>query len=229
MSHSYGDQRAKQITTFLFDYGGVLADEGFREGLFAIARMCGQNERHFFEMATEAVYETRYVTGHGSERLFWDSIRNNSGIALSDEMMRNHIISRFSLRMPMLGLVKMLRSKGYKVMILSDQTNWLKELDERDHFFEAFDLIFNSYDLGKAKRDVSLFKDILSKLGLAPDEVLFVDDNAGHTRRAKLVGINAITFTDIPILLMELRSMALITETERCNLAAALDAQSPVH
>lgn len=224
MFHSSDDQRARQITTFLFDYGGVLADEGFREGLFAIARMCDQDERDFFEKATESVYETGYVTGHVSERLFWDAIRKNSGITLSDEIMRHHIISRFTLRPHMLGLVRMLRSKGYKVMMLSDQTNWLKELDERDHFFEAFDLIFNSYDLGKGKRDVSIFMDVLSKLGLAPEEVLFVDDNAGHTGRAKLVGINAITFTDVPNLLMELRSMTLITQTEYCNMAAALDA-----
>lgn len=224
MSNSSNDQRASQITTFLFDYGGVLADEGFREGLFAIARMCDQNERHFFEKATEAVYETGYVTGRGSERLFWDVIRNNSGMSLSDEIMRHHIISRFTLRVPMLKLVKMLRSKGYKVMMLSDQTNWLKELDERDRFFESFDLIFNSYEMGKAKRDVSLFTDILSTLRLAPEEVLFVDDNAGHTERAKTVGINAITFTNVINLLMELRSMALITETEYYGMVTAPDA-----
>lgn len=218
MSHSCDDQSRVEISTILFDYGGVLAEEGFRDGLLEIARSSGLRDQQFFDMAADSVYETGYVTGDASEGYFWDVVRKRSGIGMSDEVMRKHIISRFVLRPEMLSLVKLLRQKRFKVMVLSDQTNWLKELDERDGFFREFDQVFNSYDLGKGKKDVTLFSDILNKLGVEPQHVLFVDDNAGHTNRAQTVGLKTITFKDVPSLLDELRSMTLITESELSNL-----------
>ena len=60
--------------------------------------------------------------------------------------------------------------------LLSDQTDWLDELNQQDPFFQHFDHIFNSFSLKKSKRDASLFEDVAGRLGVKPREILFVDD-----------------------------------------------------
>jgi len=72
--------------------------------------------------------------------------------------------------------------------------HWLDWLNERDHFFQYFDHVFNSYDLGKGKRDPTLFYDIAARL--APDEILFVDDLRSNVECAQAAGWQAIHYTD---------------------------------
>jgi HAD superfamily hydrolase (TIGR01509 family) len=49
----------------------------------------------------------------------------------------------------------------------------------------------------KSKRDVSIFSDICAAIGFKPYEVIFVDDNAEHIKRASVSGLKTIYFTDI--------------------------------
>ncbi|MBE2888618.1 HAD-IA family hydrolase, partial [Geobacter anodireducens] len=61
-----------------------------------------------------------------------------------------------------------------------------------------FDRIFNSYRLGKGKRDPSVFDDVARELGIAPGEVLFVDDMLANVVRAESRGMRGILFEDEP-------------------------------
>jgi len=69
-------------------------------------------------------------------------------------------------------------------------------LNERDQFFDAFDYIFNSYYMGKGKRDITLFDDIVDQLALLPAEILFVDDIKSNVERAQAAGWHAIQYLD---------------------------------
>ena len=94
----------------------------------------------------------------------------------------------------MMGVVKKIKSSGLIVAILSDQTNWLDDLNQRTPFCQYFDHVFNSFYLKKTKRDPSLFKDICAKLGLKPEEVLLVDDSLDNIKRAESEGLRTIFF-----------------------------------
>ncbi len=69
-----------QIKTVLFDFGGVIAEEGFREGLFAIGRMQGLDPERFFRDVERIIVATGYLTGAGDEARFWDAVRKETGI-----------------------------------------------------------------------------------------------------------------------------------------------------
>lgn len=185
-----------RVKVILFDFGGVLAEEGFREGLMAIARSNGLSPQAFFEMATAAVYESGYVVGATDENSYWNLLRQRSGISQSDADLRKEILERFILRPWMLEIVAVLRQSGYSVGILSDQTQWLDELDERDHFFAEFDVVLNSYHLGRGKKDPQVFDEIAERLGVQPSEILFIDDNVGNIERAGSRGLRTILFRD---------------------------------
>jgi len=204
------DPRDESIEALAFDFGGVLAEEGFREGLQAIARLNGLDEQQFFEMATATVYSTGYVTGKADEHSFWQVLRDRTGIIGRDEELRGEILKRFILRPWILGIVRELRSRGYVVAILSDQTQWLDELDREYHFFKEFDRVFNSYHSGKGKKDPSLFRDVAAELGLPPSKVLFIDDNPENVERAALQGLRTIHYKNRASFEEEIKKLGLM-------------------
>ncbi|MGC8605058.1 MAG: HAD-IA family hydrolase, partial [Desulfomonilaceae bacterium] len=157
----------EKIQVILLDFGGVVAEEGFRQGLMAIGAETNLGGQKFFEIAENLIYETGYIIGKQIEKSYWNSVRQVTGIRLTDMDMRMEILRRFKLRRGMLKMVETLRRKGYFLALLSDQTNWLDELDARKHFCGDFDAVFNSYHLGKSKRDVSIFLDVAEILGVS--------------------------------------------------------------
>jgi len=184
------------VKAVVLDFGGVLAEEGFREGLRAIGKKNGLSPDDFYAVASELVYQTGYVTGMSDESSYWRAVREKTGITGDDRELREEILKRFILRPEMLQYAESVRSYGIITAILSDQTNWLEEIDRKKPFLQHFDFVFNSFRLKKGKRDPSIFRDICAMMGLKPDQVLFVDDNVGNVATALAEGLNAIHFRD---------------------------------
>ena len=131
-------------------------------------------------------------------------LRDQTGLRGEDQALTETILSRFTLRPKMIAAVRALRKQGVNPVILSDQTDWLDRLNARQPFFQEFSRVFNSYHLGKTKRESSLFTDVLATLKIEPEQALFVDDNQGHIERATALGLNthlfqseALFFTDL--------------------------------
>jgi putative hydrolase of the HAD superfamily len=188
---------ADALKAVLFDFGGVIAEEGFREGLMAIGKKNNLDPERFFADVDRLIYETGYLTGRADEASFWNAVRKNTGITGSDGELREEILRRFVLRPEMLAYADRLRANGLRAAMLSDQTNWLEEIDGKSSLFGHFDMVFNSFRLHKSKRDPSVFRDVCSALRVQPDETLFVDDNINHIKRAEREGLRAIHFTTI--------------------------------
>ena len=198
-----------KIKAILFDFGGVIAEEGFQQGLYAIAEKFGLDKKLFFQLASEAVYHSGYVTGKALEKDYWNEVREHSNIIAPDEELRQEILSRFIPRAWMLDTVKSLRQKGLKTAILSDQSDWLDELESQYHFFQYFDAVFNSYHLGKTKRDPAIFIEVLQTLKVEAGQVLFVDDNVDHIDRAVTAGLQTHHFVDRMNFMEKLKDLGL--------------------
>ena len=187
------------IKAVVFDFGGVLAEEGFRNGTALIAQKNGLEPDAFFAAAEGLIYSTGYVTGICEEPVFWKELKGRTGISGSDEENRQVVLRSFILREEMFNTVKRLKSSGHITAILSDQTNWLEEINSKHPFFQHFDFIFNSYRLHKSKRDPSVFHDVCSTMGIRPEEAVFVDDNINNINRASEAGLKTVhykTFSD---------------------------------
>jgi putative hydrolase of the HAD superfamily len=182
------------IRAVLFDFGGVVADEGFLKGLQAIGTENGLDPDAFFRTVDAVIYDTGYLIGKVDEAFFWNAVKSKAVVRGTEAELRNEILRRFVLRPDMIASVDLLRSKGLIVAMLSDQTNWLEEIDRQTALFRHFDTVFNSFRLHKSKRDASVFRDVCSVLGVTPGETLFVDDNINHIGRAQGQGLQTIHF-----------------------------------
>ena len=200
-------KQQSEISTVLFDYGGVLAEEGFHNGLVALAKEQGLDVAAMPTEGMKAVYDSGFVVGRGTAADFWKLMRERTGLVGDDAVLTERILSGFVIRSWMIELVRECHKQGYVTGILSDQTHWLDELNERDHFYNVFDHIFNSYTQGKGKQDPSLFNDVAIELGLPLSGILFVDDNAGNVNRAREVGMQALQYVDKESFIQQLKQL----------------------
>jgi putative hydrolase of the HAD superfamily len=189
----------------IFDFGGVLAEEGFREGLKAIGKEKGLDPEDFYKISSDLVYQTGYIIGGCDEHSYWNAVRQKTGVKGDDQEFREEILKRFKLRPEMTAVVEKIKSSGFIVAVLSDQTNWLDELDQRTPFHHHFDYVFNSFHFKKTKRDPSIFRDVCALLDLRPGEVLFVDDNLENVKRATSQGLRAIHFKGVSEFRIEIK------------------------
>lgn len=179
-----------------FDFGGVIAEEGWEQGLKEIAEAHGFYPPMFFDDACDVLWSTGYMYGRAVEETFWSRLSERYRFNMTADEMRQIIFDRFVIRHEVLDLVDEISEKGYRTAILSDQTNWLSEFNLKYGIFEYFDRIFNSYDLGIGKKDQRVFPLVCKEMGIEPADALFVDDNAGHIERAQAAGLGTVHFTD---------------------------------
>ncbi|MFO7717988.1 MAG: HAD family hydrolase [Thermodesulfobacteriota bacterium] len=181
-----------------FDFGGVIAEEGFYQGLKAIAHAEKRNPEEFVPLAVKTILQTGYVLGKASEADFWAALRAQSGITWTDQQLREAILNHFVPRPSMLQLLSALGQESVHLALLSDQTNWLDELDAVYGLYALFDSVHNSYVTGLHKGQQEFFTTVLQQLGARPEQCVFIDDNPNNIQVAREVGLETVLFRDVP-------------------------------
>jgi putative hydrolase of the HAD superfamily len=185
-----------QFDAALLDFGGVVAEEGFAAGVKAIASAAGRDPGEIWRVGLEAVWDSGYVYGRCLEGDFWKLFKARTGIEGDENRWREDILSLFVVRPFMRRFADRLRELGVVTAILSDQTDWLRLLDERHAFSRHFDKVFNSFDHAMTKQEPAFFSLALQELKLSPERTLFVDDNPGNVERARDLGMHAVLYTN---------------------------------
>ena len=62
-------------------------------------------------------------------------------------------------------------------------------------YSKCFDREFYSCDIGFVKPDERYFQSIITKLGVSPSSILFIDDQESSVMAARVTGLNAAVFT----------------------------------
>lgn len=186
-----------KIKLALFDFGGVIAEEGFKQGLLSIGKANKIDPQIFYSSVVSIIAECGYLTGETDEKTFWQEVRKKFTLCGTNEDLRGQIFLRFTLRDWMLETVEQLRNQNIITAILSDQTNWLDLLNYRDDFFKYFDRIFNSFYLKQSKHNGGeIYDTVLKEMGISAKSALFIDDNKNNIKKAKERGLYTILFTD---------------------------------
>lgn len=195
------------VKAVFFDFGGVIAEEGWENGLRDIAVKHGFEPEKFFADACDVLWSTGYMYGRATEDDFWKGFAERYQFSMTDDEMRGVIFTRFAIRPDVIRLIEKIGKAGYRLAILSDQTNWLDQLNERHGFFVLFEKVYNSYHLGKGKKDITVFKEVCDDFGVEQENALFVDDNAGHIERAAKSGMQTLHFSSPSANIKELEQM----------------------
>lgn len=181
----------------LFDFGGVLASEGFQMGILKLAWKFNRSYSEMYDIAGyKAGLESGFRAGKITEKEYWQIVAKHLGVEEDLSQYKYVFLDNFTPRVGMIELVDKLRL-DYKVGIFSDQTNWIYEIDKKYDFFKHFDYKFISYDLGYTKHDDEFYRIPSKETGIQPQKIIIVDDNSRVVKKAKKLGLNSYEFTSI--------------------------------
>lgn len=104
----------------------------------------------------------------------------------------------------MVALIESLRGR-YKVALLSNAMNpFLRQVMAKYSLERLFDVIVISAEVELTKPNPAIYHLVLDKLGVAPAEAIFTDDNQINIAAAQGMGLNAVLFTGVETLQAEL-------------------------
>jgi len=167
-----------KISAIIYDLVGPLlirkADIVFDPQIQEINRRCGSttDETSFWkEIASEYSYSDQKI-----------------------EEIKNLIAGAYMKNVPMWDFHQKIKSK-YKTAILNNGTlSIFKRWKEQFHLSEEFAYVLNSAEIGLKKPDPKIFSYCMDKLGVTPEQCIFIDDDKRNTDAATSLGIHAILY-----------------------------------
>lgn len=109
----------------------------------------------------------------------------------------------------MVEVVRALRAR-YRVALLTNAfPGHAEEVRDRYGFDPRveFDVYVNSAEVGLAKPDPAIYRLVLDRLEVAPEEAVFIDDLVRNTDAAAAMGIHTLVFADVETTLADLSAL----------------------
>ena len=184
------------IKNIILDIGNIVAYYDLEEALNVFAN--NEEEKTFI---MDNIVNSPEWSGLGLVDiglLSWDDIikiiqdrTNNTHDELIEDYCHKHY-NYLRVQESMLNLIKDLRNKGYKVYLLSntneDSVNYMKN----SGLFESVDGYVLSYLENKVKPNQGIYKTLINRYNLLPEESIFIDDRLDNCETAQLLGMDAI-------------------------------------
>ncbi|HEX6247561.1 MAG TPA: HAD-IA family hydrolase [Nocardioidaceae bacterium] len=96
----------------------------------------------------------------------------------------------------------------YATAILSNSADGARREEQRRYGFEQLvDVIVYSHEVGLAKPDPAVFRLTEQRLGVASQEIVFLDDTSGHVAAARRLGWHAVLHRSTPTSIETLRAL----------------------
>ncbi|MGD0801753.1 MAG: HAD family phosphatase [Terracidiphilus sp.] len=195
------------LRAVVFDYGIVLTGPPDATAWAALLRITGLTQEHFEPLfwADRPAYDKGKLTGIG----FWENFLRKAGIPPEREKVE--ALNRWDARLwtvenpVMVAWQLALKQHGLLTAILSNMgDNVLASVEREFAWIHRFDVLVWSCQLGIAKPDPAIYRYTLSKLGVLPEETLFIDDKRENVDAARALGIQAIEYSSVDQLREEL-------------------------
>ncbi len=195
----------KDVKAIVFDLGGVLLDLDFQKTFHAMSEVL-QMEFSPENISDEtnnllADYEKGKVR---TETLIWHLQRLNKEVIVPEPsamiMAWNAMLVGF--KQSKLDILKQLKM-DYRLYLLSNTNELhLKRIDqillEQYHIqdFEGafFDKAYYSHLIGMRKPDPEIYHFVTQDIGISPEKILFIDDNAANISAAEQYGWQTILY-----------------------------------
>ncbi|MEN6466945.1 MAG: HAD family phosphatase [Syntrophaceae bacterium] len=182
------------IKAVIFDLGGVLID-------FPVPKMIEFCARNLGITVKDLVREARllrkpFQEGTMSENELWEIICSKTGAAKprSPSLWEDAFRNAYREKADVFSIVDKLRALKYRIGLLSNtEVPSIRCLDSGRYNFDA--LVYSCVE-GVSKPEPEIYSIALMRLGTAPGEAVFVDDQNDNIEAARNLGIHCILFRD---------------------------------
>lgn len=194
---------ATELRGLLVDYGGVLTNP-LSDTVSAWLRADGIDRDRFVALmqrwlASDAErnalhdLETGRISAAEFERRLAAELVDADGMQPEAAGMLTRMFSGFRPETTMVDIVRAARAAGVRTGLLSN--SWGLDYP-REGWDALFDAVVISGEVGLRKPDPAVYRLAAERLGLPPEQVVFVDDLAPNVRAAVAVGMVGIEHVD---------------------------------
>ncbi len=173
------------ITTIAFDLGGVIITLDQKQALQRFGQLgLGETVQHLDPYRQNGIFGD-IESGDISEQQFVETLSQMAGRKITHKQCC-HAWQGYVKELPQRNLrcLRELRSKGYRLVLLSNTNPFIMEwalstrFDGNGHSIEHyFDHLYLSYQMGMLKPDPGIFRQMLIEEQTMPDRILYVDDS----------------------------------------------------
>jgi epoxide hydrolase-like predicted phosphatase len=184
------------IRAVIFDIGGVLVRTDDVTAQRRWEARLGLPEGRLGEIVYRNPVSQRATVGDATTEEVWAEVGRQLGLSPAElEALQEDFWAGSAWDAELLAFIRSLRPR-FKTGTISDA--WL---DARETIVEyvnsdLFDVSVFSAEEGLRKPDPEIYRRALSRLGVAPQEAIYVDDRPPNVEGASRIGMQAIQFTD---------------------------------
>lgn len=197
------------IGAIAFDFGGVLTQppaRGFEEYARELGIPDSALAEYFIGGEMMARLEVGLISGRDFFRHVCVDAEQRYGARIDIRRLAAAAKAAETLDPAMITFVRELSTR----MPVALLTNNVSSAGWRESFpFELFTTVVDSSEVGVRKPEPEIYRALIERLGLAPADILFVDDLPANVAGATAVGIDAVLFTVLADLLRDLANRGL--------------------
>jgi haloacid dehalogenase superfamily, subfamily IA, variant 3 with third motif having DD or ED/haloacid dehalogenase superfamily, subfamily IA, variant 1 with third motif having Dx(3-4)D or Dx(3-4)E len=184
------------LRAVLWDMGGVLLRNMIPEPRIRLAELYGMSESQLEELVFENPVSKKATIGEVGVEELWEYVRE--ALQLDPQKLAEFEVTFWSsdrVDEELIDFIQSLR-QNYKIGLLSNAfVDARPSLSKRfPGLLNVFDEVVFSYEVKIAKPDPRIYSLMLDKLGLEPENAIFVDDFRENVEAAHALGIHAIQF-----------------------------------
>ncbi len=193
-----------EISAVISDFGGVLTSP-LLDSFVAFQKSSGisleqlgaamaavgaqQGENPLYELETGRMTEARFLD------LLSVELTGTLGREVSLHGFGERYFANLHANEPMIALMRDLRDRGYKLAICTNNVReWESQWRAKLPVDEIFHHVIDSAFVGMRKPDQGIYELTLERLGVAPEQALFIDDIEINCTAARELGIHAVWF-----------------------------------
>ncbi|MFX1357607.1 MAG: HAD family hydrolase [Promethearchaeota archaeon] len=201
-----------KIKHFIFDFGGVLIEKTFvLKNLFAILEhdlkikipdiLTEPYLRKLKRRLSSGIISSNEFLEKIFEKYYYPYQKKNGAlppkrmnVAYYIELWFNLYTKVTHISSDMAEIIERLHNAGYTVSLMSNTHDIHAKSNDLRGFYDMFDNVFLSNELGMIKPDIEKYKYVLNKLDTKPKKCVFIDDKIRNLIPARELGIIVIRF-----------------------------------
>lgn len=198
------------IKVIIFDFGGVIAKDIRRPIYNALSKQFNFDFMFVKENVVKLIIPLQ--RGEIKTEEFWSVLSSNLHADMNKvkRVWIGSFESSWELIDGTIDIVKELKYFGYRIPLLSNQIEFESESNKRKSVYENFSPVFLSFEMGTRKPEEKIYLLALKKLGVKPNECIFIDNKAVNFPPAERLGMRTILFESPDQLRKELKNLKVL-------------------